>query len=101
MRDSNFKPIQFRFKGAAARQATYLIAEDLDLAGGSVDEPVGARAEVIRVDLEVQRQTLHSLLRGEVCAQGVDANVHLERRSNREVEGLSIGVPLSLTHIVL
>lgn len=32
---------------------TDLITEDLDLAGSSVDEVVGARAEVIRVDLQV------------------------------------------------
>ena len=58
-------------------QVSHLIAEDLDLAGGPVDEAVGARAEVVRVDLQVEGQTLHPLLRGEVRAQGVDANVHL------------------------
>jgi len=57
---------------------TNLIAEDLDLAGGPVQQSVGARAEVVRVDLQVQRQTLHALLGGEVGAQGVDADVHLE-----------------------
>lgn len=35
------------------KSLTDLITEDLDLAGGSVDETVGARAEVIRVDLQV------------------------------------------------
>lgn len=59
---------------------THFIAEDLDLAGGSVYELVGSRADVVGVDLQVQRKTFHSLLRGEVRAQGVDADVHLEER---------------------
>lgn len=59
---------------------TYLIAENLDLAGGSVYELVGSRADVVGVDLQVQRKPLHALLGGKVCAQGVDADVHLEKR---------------------
>lgn len=63
-------------QGEVARDPD-LIAEDLDLACGSVYEMVGSRAEVVSVDLYVQRQAFHAFLRGEVCAQGVDADVHL------------------------
>lgn len=48
-----------------------------------MDEAVGAAAEVICVDLEVERKPLHPLLRGEVCTQRVNANVHLERGEKR------------------
>lgn len=48
-----------------------------------MDKAVGAAAEIIGVDLEVERKPLHSLLRGEVCAQRVNANVHLERGERR------------------
>lgn len=65
------------------KSLTDLIAEDLDLACSSVDETVGARAEVVRVDLQVQRDAFYPLLRGEVCAERIDANIHL-RRPQRE-----------------
>lgn len=65
------------FRKEDAALDTYLIAENLDLTRSSVYELVGSRAKVIGVDLYVQRKPLHSLLRGEVCAQGVNANVHL------------------------
>lgn len=44
-----------------------------------MDECVGASADVIRVNLEVERQALHTLLSREIRAQGVDANVHLRK----------------------
>lgn len=59
------------------KYSTDLITEDLDLAGSSVDQTVGARVEVVRVDLQVQRDAFHPLLRGEVCAEGIDADIHL------------------------
>lgn len=65
------------FRNDDAALETYLIAENFDLTRSSVYELVGSRAKVIGVDLYVQRKPLHSLLRGEVCAQGVNANVHL------------------------
>lgn len=61
-------------------EETHLIAENLDLACSSVYELVGSRAEVISVNLYVEREALHSLLRGEICAQGVDANIHLQEQ---------------------
>ena len=67
------------------QSTAYLITEDFDLAGGSVDEAVGAGAEVVSVDLQVQRETLHTLLRGEVCAEGVNANINLHERKHTDV----------------
>lgn len=46
-----------------------------------MDEPVGARADVIGVDLEVEWQALHSLLGREVGAQGVDPDVDLWKKT--------------------
>lgn len=56
----------------------YLITEDLNLARGPVNEVICSWADVVRVDLEVERQAFHPLLRGEVCAQRVDADVNLQ-----------------------
>lgn len=44
-------------------------------------EVVGSRAEVVRVDLQVEGETFDPLLSGEVGAQGVDADVHLRGAS--------------------
>ncbi len=55
----------------------HLIAEDLDLTDSSVNEAVVPWAEIIRVDLKIQRKTFDPLLRREVCAQRIDADVHL------------------------
>lgn len=55
----------------------HLVAEDLDLADCAVHQALGARATVVGVDLQVQGDTLDPLLRGEVCAQAVDANENL------------------------
>ena len=66
----------------------YLITEDLDLAGGSVQQLVGSRAEVVGVDLQVEGEALHSLLRGEVRAQGVDADVNLDEEKGKRTFGL-------------
>ncbi len=55
----------------------HLIAEDLDLTDSSVNEAVVPWAEIIRVDLKIQRKTFDPLLRGEVRAQRIDADVHL------------------------
>ncbi|TNN53458.1 hypothetical protein EYF80_036368 [Liparis tanakae] len=53
---------------------TYLIAEDLDLAGGAVQQLVGPGAEVVRVDLQVERKTFDPFLGREVRAERVDAD---------------------------
>ena len=74
---SNSTSIRSFIVSVRERGETYLVAENLDLARSSVYELVGSRAEVVSVDLDVERQAFHSLLRGEVSAQGVDANVHL------------------------
>ena len=66
-----------------------------------MDEAVGAAAEVICVDLEVERKPLHSLLRGEVCAQRVNANVHLEEREEEGYTGYQTTVELELSRTVM
>lgn len=84
----NFPNVQWNcVKKRSAKEevtpVTHLIAEDLDLASSSVYELVGPGAEVVGVNLQVEREAFHSLLRGEVCAQGVNANVHLEDKNRR------------------
>lgn len=54
-----------------------LVAEDFDLAVGAVDGLVAAVVVAVGVDLQVQWQTLHALLGGEVCAQAVDGDEDL------------------------
>lgn len=56
----------------------YLVTEDLDLADSPVHQLAAATATVVGVDLQVQGDSLHSLLRGEVCAQAVHPNKHLQ-----------------------
>lgn len=63
----------------------HLITKDFNLAGGAVDEHVGARADVIGVDLEVERQALHALLGREVGAQRVDPDVNLRKRADKQL----------------
>lgn len=46
-----------------------------------MDQPVGSGAEVVGVDLQVERKPLHPLLGREVRAQRVDADVHLEEKT--------------------
>lgn len=60
-----------------------LVAEDLDLAEGAVDGLVAAVVVAVGVDLQVQRQTLHALLGGEVCAQAVDRDEDLWKRTKK------------------
>lgn len=60
-----------------------LVAEDFDLAVGAVDGLVATVVVAVGVDLQVQRQTLDALLGGEVCAQAVDGDEDLERRTNK------------------
>lgn len=56
----------------------YLVTEDLDLADSPMHQLAAATAAVVGVDLQVQGDTLHSLLRGEVRAQAVHPNKHLQ-----------------------
>lgn len=56
-----------------------LVTEHLDLAVGAVNWLVAAVVVAVGVDLQVQRETLHTLLRGEVCAQTVDRDEDLWR----------------------
>lgn len=56
---------------------SHLVTEDLDLADGAVHQALSARATVVGVDLQVQGDALHPLLRGEVCAEAVDTDEHL------------------------
>lgn len=59
------------------RAHTYLVTEDLDLADSTVHQALSACSTVIGVNLQVEGDTLHPLLRGEVCAQTVDTDEHL------------------------
>lgn len=63
-----------------------LVAEDFNLAVGAVDGLVAAVVVAVGVDLQVQRKTLHTFLRGEVCAQAVDWDEDLwwENRGRRK-----------------
>lgn len=61
--------------------AAHLVAEDLDLAVGSVHGLVAAVVVAVGVDLDVQRQPLHALLGGEVCAQAVHRDEHLQGKA--------------------
>lgn len=45
---------------------------------------VAAVVVTVRVDLDHQRKTLDSLLRGEVCTQTVDCDENLPRTQRRE-----------------
>lgn len=56
----------------------YLVTEDLDLAHSPVHQLAAATATVVGVDLQVQGHPLHPLLGGEVCAQAVHPNEHLQ-----------------------
>lgn len=56
----------------------YLVTEDLDLAHSPVHQLAAATATVVGVDLQVQGDSLHPLLGGEVCAQAVHPNKHLQ-----------------------
>jgi len=56
----------------------YLIAEYLDLADGTVHQLAGSIAVVVGVYLEVERDTFHSFLGGEVSAQAIHPNKYLQ-----------------------
>lgn len=57
----------------------HLVTKDLDLSEGPVDGPAAAAVVAVGVDLDYQRHALHSLLRGEVCAQTVHRDEDLEK----------------------
>ena len=66
----------------------YLVTEDLYLAVCPMHRLVAAVVIAVGVNLDVQRQPLHTLLRREVCAQAVhrDENLQMEEKdpvSNR------------------
>lgn len=50
---------------------SHLVAEDLYLAVGPVYWLVATVVIAVRVDLDVEWQALHTLLRREICAQAV------------------------------
>lgn len=58
-----------------------LVTEDFDLAVGTVDGLVAAVVVAVGVDLQVQRKTLHALLRGEVRTQAIDRDKNLWREN--------------------
>ena len=62
----------------------HLVTEDLDLGVGPVQGLVAAVVVAVRVDLDHQRKTLDSLLRGEVCTQAVDGDEDLPRTQSGE-----------------
>lgn len=69
----------FKILGQAGGKATfYLIAEYLDLADGTVHQLAAPIAVVVSIYLEVQWDAFHSLLGGEVSAQAIHPNKHLQ-----------------------
>lgn len=64
-----------------------LVTEDFDLAVGAVDGLVATVVVAVRVDLQVQGETLHPFLRGEVRAQTVDGDEDLQEGERTEDEG--------------
>lgn len=66
-----------------------LVTEDLDLAHSPVHQLAAATATVVGVDLQVQGDSLHPLLRGEVRAQAVHPNKHLQMGQGLWVLGTS------------
>lgn len=56
----------------------YLITEYLDLADSTVHQLAGSIAIVVGVYLEVQWDTFHSFLGGEVGAQAIYPNKYLQ-----------------------
>ena len=64
---------------------THFITENFDLAVATVDGD-GSLSDVVEgVDLQVQRQTLHSLLVTEVSAEALDSDVDLLSRRQARV----------------
>lgn len=45
-----------------------------------MDGFIAAVVVAVSINLQVQREALHALLRGEVCAQAVDGDEDLQRR---------------------
>lgn len=58
----------------------YLVAEDFNLAVGSVHGLVTPVVVAVGVDLQVQGQAFHPLLRGEIRAEAVHRNENLQER---------------------
>lgn len=56
----------------------HLVAEDLDLAVRSVDGFIAAVVIAVRVDLNHQRKSFHTLLGGEICTQAVHGDEDLK-----------------------
>lgn len=70
-----------------------LVTEDFDLAVGTVDGLVAAVVVAVGVDLQVQRKTLHTLLRGEVCTQAIDGDKNLWRENKwRKLDSIFKGL---------
>lgn len=59
---------------------TNLVTEDFDLAVSSVNGPVAPVVVAVSVNLNHQRKPFHSFLRGEISAQGVHCNKHLQKK---------------------
>ncbi len=62
----------------------HLVAEDLDLCVSPVNRPAAAAVVAVSVDLDYQRHPLHTLLRGEVCAQTVHGDKDLGNKNKTE-----------------
>lgn len=59
---------------------SHLVTEDLDLSEGPVDWSAAAAVVAVGVDLDYQRHALHAFLWGEVCAQTVHRDEHLDEK---------------------
>lgn len=60
-----------------------LVTEHLDLAVSTVNRLVASVVVAVCVNLQVQRETLHTLLRGKVCAQAVDWDEDLNKMEKK------------------
>lgn len=75
----------------------YLVAEDFNLAVGSVDRFVTPVIVAVSVNLKIQGQAFNSLLRGKICAEAVHRNENLQKKEAAAVSSdtRSPGQPLS------
>lgn len=75
----------------------YLVAEDFNLAVGSVDRFVTPVIVAVSVNLKIQGQAFNSLLRRKICAEAVHRNENLQKRKAAAVSSdtQNPGWPLS------
>lgn len=78
-----------------------LVTEDFDLAVGTVDGLVAAVVVAVGVNLQVQRKTLHALLRGEVRTQTIDGDKNLWRENKwRKLDNIFKGLKGNLRYLL-